>query len=76
LSEVYYSMKRYPDAATAARTGVERDATAADAWTRLALACIPLGRREEALHAATTAVRLAPNDEAANAILAELSGRR
>ena len=76
LSQVYYRMGRYTDAVVAARTGVALDPTVLDAWNNLALACIQLQRWDEALNAANTAVRLAPNDETANARLAELLARR
>ncbi len=75
LSEAYYRMGRYADAVIAARTGVALDPAVPEAWTRVALACIPLGRRDEALNAATTAVRLAPDDQTANEALAELQSR-
>jgi tetratricopeptide (TPR) repeat protein len=76
LSEVWYRMGRYTDAVKAARAGVSLNPAVPEPWTRVALACISLGRWDEALHAATTAVRLAPDDEAANAALAELQSRR
>jgi hypothetical protein len=76
LSQVYYRMGRYTDAVVAARTGVALDPTVLDAWNNLALACIQLQRWDEALNAANNAVRLAPNDETANASLAELLSRR
>jgi cytochrome c-type biogenesis protein CcmH/NrfG len=69
-------MGRYNDAVSAARSGIALDAAAPEPWTRVALACMPLGRWDEALNAATTAVRLAPDDETANAVLAELQSRR
>jgi tetratricopeptide (TPR) repeat protein len=76
LSQVYYRMGRYTDAVVAARTGIALDPTVLDAWNNLALACIQLQRWDEALNAANNAVRLAPNDETANASLAELLSRR
>jgi len=76
LSDRYYSLARYQDAVVAARTGAALDPDLAEAWTDLAKACIPLQRRDEALHAAESAVRLAPDDEEANQVLAELSRRR
>ncbi|HVW10286.1 MAG TPA: glycosyltransferase 87 family protein [Bryobacteraceae bacterium] len=75
LSEAYYKMGRYADAVVAARTGVALDPAVPEVWTRVALACIPLGRRDEALNAAATAVRLAPDDELAVSALAELQSR-
>jgi tetratricopeptide (TPR) repeat protein len=75
LSAVYYQMGRYSDAADAARTGIAMDPGVAEPWIRKALACIPLGRRDEALIAAATAVRLAPDDASANAALAEVRRR-
>jgi Flp pilus assembly protein TadD len=47
-----------------------------DAWNSLAQACIRLGRWDEARNAANTAIRLAPNDETANANLAESLAHR
>jgi len=76
LSEAYYKMGRYTDAVAAARTGVSLDPAVSEAWTQIALDCIPLGRWDEALNAATTAVRLAPDDASANAVLAEAQSRR
>ena len=76
LSQAYYRLGRYTDAVVAARTGVALDPTVLDVWNNLALACIQLQRWDEALNAANNAVRLAPNDETANANLAELLGRR
>jgi len=76
LSQLYYRMGRYTDAVVAARTSVALDPTVLDAWNNLALACIRLQRWDEALNAANNAIRLAPNDETANASLAELLGRR
>ena len=76
LSEAWYKMGRYNDAVAAARNGIALDPGASEPWTRLALACIPLGRRDEALNAAITAVRLAPDDDTANAVLTELESRR
>ncbi|HVV47538.1 MAG TPA: glycosyltransferase 87 family protein [Bryobacteraceae bacterium] len=76
LSEVWYGMGRYTEAVDAARAGVALNPAVPEPWTRIALGCIALGRRDEALNAATTAVRLAPEDETANAALAELQGRR
>jgi hypothetical protein len=76
LSQVYYGMGRYTDAVVVARTGVALDPAVLDAWNDLALACIQLQRWDEALNAANNAVRLAPNDETANANLAELLSRR
>ena len=76
LSQAYYRLGRYTDAVVAARTGVALDPTVLDVWNNLALACIQLRRWDEALNAANNAVRLAPNDETANANLAELLGRR
>jgi cytochrome c-type biogenesis protein CcmH/NrfG len=75
LSAIYYKMGRYADAVDAARTGIAMDPVLPEPWTRKALACIPLGRRDEALIAAVTAVRLAPDDESANAALAEVRRR-
>ena len=65
-------MKRYTDAVVAARTGVALDPALPEAWNALAQACIRLGRRDEALNAANTAIRIAPDDEAANDNLSEL----
>lgn len=76
LSQVYYRMGRYTDAVVAARTSVALDPAVLDAWNNLALACIQLRRWDEALNATNNAVRLAPNDETANANLAELLSRR
>jgi tetratricopeptide (TPR) repeat protein len=76
LSDVYYKMARYTDAAAAARTGIALNPAVPETWTRAALACLALGRWDEALNAATTALRLAPDDEAANAVLGELQVRR
>lgn len=76
LSQVYYRMARYTDATVAARTAVALDPTVLDAWNNLALACIQLQRWDEALNAANNALRLAPNDETANASLAELLNHR
>lgn len=76
LSQAYYKMGRYTEAVVAARTGVALDPSLAEAWSNLALACIPLQRWEEALNAASNAVRLAPEDETANAALSELQNRR
>jgi Glycosyltransferase family 87/Tetratricopeptide repeat len=76
LSQVYYQMGRYTDAVVAARTGVALDPAVLDVWNNLALACIRLQRWDEALNAANNALRLAPNDETANANLAELLNRQ
>ncbi len=76
LSERYYKMGRFTDAVVAARTGVALDPTLVEVWNNLAIACIRLGRWDEALNAANTAVQLAPNDEMANANMAELMSRR
>jgi cytochrome c-type biogenesis protein CcmH/NrfG len=76
LSDAYLTMNRYADAVAAAQTSIALNPAMAAPWMRVALACIPLGRRDEALRAATTAVRLAPRDIAANALLAELQARR
>jgi tetratricopeptide (TPR) repeat protein len=76
LSQIYYKLGRYTDAVIAARTGIALDPAVLDAWNNLALACIQLQRWDEALNAANNAVRLAPDDEAANANLAELLRRR
>jgi hypothetical protein len=76
LSQQYYKMGRYKDAVVAARTGVAMDPGLVAAWNSLAQACMQLGRWDEALNAANNAVRVAPNDETANADLAELLGRR
>ena len=75
LSEQYYKMGRYQDAVVAARTGVARDPGRVDVWNDLALACMRLGRWDEANHAAKEAIRLAPGDEVANANLAQLMSR-
>jgi tetratricopeptide (TPR) repeat protein len=72
LSGQYYKMGRYTDAIVAARTGVALDPTQLDAWNNLALACIQLQRWDEGMNAANNAVRLAPDDQTANASLAEL----
>src|SRR6185312_10371627 len=53
LSEVDYKAGRYTDAVAAARAGVALDARVPELWTQLALACNALGRRDEALNAAT-----------------------
>ena len=76
LSQVYYRMGRYTDAVVSARTAVALDPAVLDAWNNLALACIQLQRWDEALNAANNAVRLAPNDETANASLSELLSHR
>jgi hypothetical protein len=76
LSLAYSRMGRYTDAVVAARTGVALDPTVADAWNNLARGCIQLQRWDEALNAANNAIRLAPDDETANANLAELLNRR
>jgi hypothetical protein len=76
LSEQYYRIGRYNDAVVAAQTGAARDPGRVDVWNNLALACIRLGRWDEANNAAENAVRIAPDDEVANANLAKLMGRR
>jgi tetratricopeptide (TPR) repeat protein len=76
LSQQYYKMGRYTDAVVAARTGVALDPTLLAVWNALAQACIQLGRWDEALNAANNAVRIAPDDETANANLADLRSRR
>lgn len=75
LSDRYYSLARYQDAVVAARTGVALAPDLAEAWTSLAKACIPLQRWDEGLNAAESALRLAPDDEAANEVFAALSKR-
>src|SRR6185437_7237787 len=76
LSVRYYSLARYQNALVAARTGVAFAPNLAEAWTRLAQACIPLQRWDEAMNAAERAVQLSPNDEGANEALAALSHRQ
>lgn len=76
LSEKYYELGRYTDAVVEARTGVALDPTLLEAWNNLAQACIRIKRWDEALNAANNAVRIAPDDEIANAHLAELLARR
>ena len=72
LSERYYKMGRYQDAVVAARTGVALDPGRVDVWNNLALACMRLGRWDEAANAAENAIRIAPDDEVANANLTQL----
>jgi tetratricopeptide (TPR) repeat protein len=69
LAAQYYRMARYQDAIIAARTGIAIDPYSLDAWNNLALACMKLGRWDEALNAGQNAVRIAPEDETANANL-------
>jgi hypothetical protein len=76
LSQQLYGMGRYTEAVVAARTGIALDPTRLDAWNSLSLACIQLGRWDEALNAAYSALRIAPGDEIANANLAASLGHR
>lgn len=76
LSQAYFKMGRYTDAVVAARTGVALDPAVLDVWNSLAEACIQLARWDEAHNAANNAVRIAPDDETANANLTEVLGHR
>jgi hypothetical protein len=76
LSERFYGMGRYQEAVIAARTGAALDPTRVDVWNRLALACMRLGRWDEANNAAAAAIRIAPDDELANANFNALVGHR
>jgi hypothetical protein len=76
LSAAYYKLGRYTDAVVAARTGVALDPSLADTWNSLTRACIGMRRWDEALNAASQAIRLAPDDETANANFAEVQSRR
>jgi len=76
LSQKYDALGRDKEAVVAARTGVALDPTLLEAWNNLTRACIQLGRWDEALNAADNAARIAPDDETANANLAELQSHR
>ena len=76
LSAQYAQMGRLADAVVAARVGVGMDPTVVSVWNSLTRACIGMERWDEALYAANKAARLAPQDEAANANLAEVLARR
>jgi hypothetical protein len=76
LSQQYYKLGRYADAVVAARTGVALDSSQLEAWNSLAKACLQMGRWEEALNAASQAIRIAPDNDAANDNLAEALSHR
>lgn len=76
LSDILYYRDRYAEAVVAARTGLAMDATHVHGWNSLGRACIQLGRWDEALNAAEAALRLAPDDEAANQNRAMALGHR
>ena len=76
LSMQLYSRGRYADAAIAARTAAALDPTEVNAWNSLARSCIQLGRWDEAINAVSNALRIAPDDEAANYNLALVRSHR
>ncbi len=76
LSDAYLKLGRKEDAVVAARLGAALDANSLYVWNSLTRACIRIGRWDEARNAADNALRLAPEDETANAQSYELENHR